>query len=206
MGRIPSGFADHVFINCPFDADYAPLFEAIVFCIVDCGFIPRCALEESDSGQVRLEKICQMIEECKYAIHDLSRSELGENLLPRFNMSFELGLDLGCRRFGLPLSKTKKCLIMDAEKYLYQAFLSDLAGHDIKAHKNSPDRAMTTVRNWLRNASRRTTIPGPGLIRHHYAAFVTALPDLCYEADLDRSNIEFLEFVTLITAWLKPAV
>ncbi|MEA2238824.1 MAG: hypothetical protein QOC81_3548 [Thermoanaerobaculia bacterium] len=27
----------NVFINCPFDDDYAPLFEAIVFAINDAG-------------------------------------------------------------------------------------------------------------------------------------------------------------------------
>jgi len=33
-------FADAVFTNCPFDRDYWPLFEALVFCVVDCGFVP----------------------------------------------------------------------------------------------------------------------------------------------------------------------
>ena len=35
-----------MFINCPFDAVYEPLFDAIVFAVYDCGFIARCALEE----------------------------------------------------------------------------------------------------------------------------------------------------------------
>ena len=30
------------------------MFEAIVFCVVDCGFSPRSALEQIDSGDVRL--------------------------------------------------------------------------------------------------------------------------------------------------------
>ena len=38
-------FADCVFVNCPFDAEYWPIFEAIVFGILDCGFTPRSALE-----------------------------------------------------------------------------------------------------------------------------------------------------------------
>ena len=37
---------DRVFINCPFDQNYKPLFEAIIFTIYDCGFRPICALEE----------------------------------------------------------------------------------------------------------------------------------------------------------------
>lgn len=35
----------NVFINCPFDKDYAPLFDAILFAIYKCGFRPRCAME-----------------------------------------------------------------------------------------------------------------------------------------------------------------
>lgn len=27
-----------VFINCPFDDDYKPLFDAVVFAVHDCGF------------------------------------------------------------------------------------------------------------------------------------------------------------------------
>jgi len=46
----------NVFINCPFDDDYAPLFEAIVFAINDAGFRPKCARERLDSSQVRLQK------------------------------------------------------------------------------------------------------------------------------------------------------
>jgi len=66
-------FIDSVFINCPFDREYWPIFEGIVFCIIRCGFVPRCALEEADSGQVRLEMIQRIIRNCQYTIHDLSR-------------------------------------------------------------------------------------------------------------------------------------
>ncbi len=45
-------FAGSVFINCPFDNEYWPTFEAVVFTVVACGFTPRCALEELDSGTV----------------------------------------------------------------------------------------------------------------------------------------------------------
>src|SRR5436190_1630456 len=101
MPRLPSNFSRDVFINCPFDDTYTPFFNAIVFTVHDIGFRPRCALEASNAGQFRLEKIMDIISECKYSIHDLSRTSLDrETELPRFNMPFELGLDLGCRRFG----------------------------------------------------------------------------------------------------------
>jgi hypothetical protein len=88
-------FSESVFINCPFDRPYWPIFEAIVFCIIHCRFVRRSALDELDSGQLRLEKIQQIIRNSKYGIHDLSRIELSaESALSRFNMPFELGLDL----------------------------------------------------------------------------------------------------------------
>jgi len=59
-----SGAPDYgrcVFINCPFDDGYRQLFEATIFSVFDCGYIPRCALEVYDSGQVRIEKIFKLI-------------------------------------------------------------------------------------------------------------------------------------------------
>ncbi len=52
-------YNDNVFINCPFDAKYKSLFDAMVFAVHDCGFIPRCALEEDDASEVRIDKIYQ---------------------------------------------------------------------------------------------------------------------------------------------------
>ena len=50
-------YNDNVFINCPFDLAYKPLLDAIVFAVHDCGFVARCALEEGDASQVRIDKI-----------------------------------------------------------------------------------------------------------------------------------------------------
>src|SRR2546423_907190 len=114
-------YADSVFINCPFDEQFWPLFEAIVFCIIDCGFVPRCALEEDDSGTTRLEKISGLIRGSQYAIHDLSRVEItGPVNLPRFNMPFEFGLDLGCRLFAGADHSRKRCLVLDSDRYRYR--------------------------------------------------------------------------------------
>lgn len=197
------GFTDSVFVNCPFDAAYAPLFEAIVFGIIDCGFVPRCALEEVDSGSVRLEKIRRMIAGSRYAIHDISRVEVSAaSPLPRLNMPFELGLDLGCRYFG---KKDKKCLILDSERYRYQKMLSDVAGQDIRNHHNSPDTALTVVRDWLRNASGRKTLPGPAVIRRRHANFLLALPGLRKVNGLDPDDVQFVEYVTMVEEWLETA-
>ncbi len=85
--------SNDVFINCPFDDGYRPLFNALVFVIYDLGFVARCAREADDSGEVRLAKIERIIEQCKYGIHDISEVSLDVvNHLPRFNMPLELGI------------------------------------------------------------------------------------------------------------------
>jgi len=200
-GRAPR-FADAVFINCPFDRDYWPLFEALVFCVIDCGFVPRCALEEPDSGEARVRRIHRLVNASRYSIHDICRVELTPDL-PRFNMPFELGLDLGCRAFGSPTAKRKRCLILDSEQFRYQRFLSDIAGQDIRAHSNSPEEVINVVRNWLRGTSGRRTIPGPVRIKERFARFSSILPDYCDRLGLDRNDIQFPEYVTMIEEWLK---
>jgi hypothetical protein len=93
--------ARDVFINCPFDSEYKYFFWAIVFVVIRSGFRPRCALETDDSSVNRFEKICSIIKECRYGIHDISRTELDRrSKLPRFNMPLELGIFIAAKRFG----------------------------------------------------------------------------------------------------------
>ena len=178
-----------------------------MFCIVDSGFVPRCGLEEPDSGEARVRRIQHLIGTSLYSIHDLSRVELTPDL-PRFNMPFELGLDLGCRTFGQRNARRKRCLILDSERRRYQRFrfLSDIAGQDIHAHSNSPDELITEVRNWLRSTSKRATIPGPKRIKERFARFSAVIPEYCEELGLDRHDIQFPEYVTLIEEWLKSTL
>ena len=112
-GRAAPDYALNVFINCPFDLSYRPIRDALVFAICQCGLRPRCALETTNSGQVRIEKIGGLIRDCRWGIHDLSRTELNENSLPRFNMPLEPGLFLGAWRCGNSEQRLKTCLVLD---------------------------------------------------------------------------------------------
>ena len=108
-----SVYNDNVFINCPFDDQYKPLFNAMVFAIHDCSFVARSAQEAEDGSQVRIDKIYKIITECRYGIHDLSRTELdGETCLPRFNMPLELGVFLGAKRYGNENQQKKNFLYL----------------------------------------------------------------------------------------------
>lgn len=96
-----------IFINCPFDEDFKPIFNAILYTVQRCGFTLRCSKEFPESSTVRIQNIIRLIRESKYSIHDLSRvSHTGE--LPRFNMPLELGIAIGAIEFGSKLQKSNK--------------------------------------------------------------------------------------------------
>ena len=89
-------FEKSVFINCPFDKSYIDdILKPILYVLVKNGFNPRLSLEVSDSGQVRLQKITEIIKTCKYSIHDLSivKSKKAKEFA-RMNMPFELELTM----------------------------------------------------------------------------------------------------------------
>lgn len=143
-------FARSVFINCPFDPDFDPLAKAILFCVVRFGLRPRIAAERNNAGETRIDKIAGLIAASQFSIHDLSRCQArqaGEHY--RMNMPFELGLDFGCRRFGGGRFSSKSILVMEEQRYRYQAALSDLAGIDIVQHGGRYDLAVKAVRDWL---------------------------------------------------------
>ena len=205
-GRRPALAAEYgknVFINCPFDSTYKPLFQAIVFAVFECGMRPRCALEAYDGGEVRIDKICNIVRECRWGVHDISRTELNENDLPRFNMPLELGLFLGARRFGDRHQKQKSCLVLDHDQYRYQQFMSDIAGQDITAHSNDPRRAIKGVRDRLSAASGdRVPLPGAAAIADRMDRFATDLPAICANTERQVDELTFVEFADAASMWL----
>jgi hypothetical protein len=195
---------NHVFLNCPFDPGYRPIRNAIVFAVFDLGFVVRCALEEEDTSEFRLSRIERMIEECRYGIHDLSAVALDQATgLPRFNMPLELGLFLGCKRFGPANQGRKRTLVLDSDPYRYRQFISDISGQDIRAHGGNPERAIRAVRDWLQAASKRKGLAGGGEIVERYERFQSELPAICAEGRLEAEGLTFLDFATLIAGWLR---
>lgn len=96
MPTYSSDFERNVFINCPFDPEYYPLLRPLLITLVLLGFNPRIALERSDSGEQRIDKICELITNSKYSVHDLSRLKAErKDEFYRLNMPFELGIDYG---------------------------------------------------------------------------------------------------------------
>ena len=150
----------NVFINCPFDKEFAPCFEALVFTITACGYVARCALEDRDGAKIRFTKLAKLIGECRHTIHDLSRVELNINDLPRFNMPFELGVVFGAKNFGTKAQREKSALIMVREKFVLSEYLSDLAGSDPDVHRDEPMEVVRIVSRYLHRTPDGAPLPG----------------------------------------------
>ncbi|HTM80997.1 hypothetical protein [Asticcacaulis sp.] len=195
--------SEDVFINCPFSDDYDSYFKAILFTVIRSGFNPRCAREDDDGGDVRFEKICRIIEDCKYGIHDISKTELdAASGLPRFNMPLELGLFLGARKYGDAEQILKKTIIFDRDPHRYQQFMSDISGQDIHAHNNDIPQLIIGVAAWLRRASKRKTVPGGTAIADEYAVFMQNLPIMLAARQMQPEDLTYDDDITFIAEWL----
>ena len=199
----PISYRDNVFINCPFDSTYRPLFQAIVFTVHACGFTARCAQEEDNTGDVRIQKIISIIDQCHYGIHDISKADLDENTkLARFNMPLELGIFIGAHHFAASdhYNHSKKFVVMDTEPYRYQMFISDINGQDIKAHDGKAEKVIQNVRDFLATSSKRK-LPGASYLADRYGSFQDTLPEICQQLRWKVAELTFIDYVNCVTIW-----
>lgn len=182
----------NVFLNIPFDKEYEPLFEALVFTITACGYKVRCALEEDDSGNIRLDKLENLIRISPNSIHDLSRIELSTNGYPRFNMPFELGIAVGAKRFGASAHKKNKIKVIIAEQYKLPVYLSDLGGNDPATHHNNSEHIIKIIRNFLHTTPEGAVLPGARALNNKFLKFKEQLPALAKNLEHEISEVNIL--------------
>lgn len=151
MKSLKPKFEWSVFINCPYDPDYRPTFETIVLATVCCGFIPRPALDSDGVSDSRLDRIYELIRECKYSIHDLSRCYgEGTRNLARFNMPIELGMAIAQNKRGSDSERSQhEYLVLVPDDEPASKFASDLQGLDPKAYDLSQGPPLAEVMSWL---------------------------------------------------------
>jgi len=121
-----------VFLNIPYDTQFQELCLAFICGITVLGFIPRATLE-IPGGSRRLDRIFNLVQDCRHSIHDLSRVELDYKRppTPRFNMPFELGLSVAWERSG---KKEHTWFVFEARAHRLTKSLSDLNGTDEYVH------------------------------------------------------------------------
>jgi hypothetical protein len=193
-----------VFMNYPIDGKYKPLFHTAVFTIIRCKFNFRCAEEESDSSEIRLNKIFRMIRECKFGIHDLSMVELDKKTnLPRFNMPLELGIFLSAKYFGKNEQARKNCLIFEKQPYSYEKYISDIKGQDISSHNNNKKILIGKIRDWLDTNSKNIYLPGRSALWNEYKQFRKWLPRKCSSLNLKISELTFNNYAQLVYEWME---
>jgi hypothetical protein len=206
MATSTGDFSKNVFINCPFDDQYLELLRPLLFTILFLGFRPRIASERLDSLESRIQKICGLIRESRYSIHDLSRlkaSHVGE--FYRMNMPFELGIEYGCRLFGAEPLPEKRCLILEKDPHEFRKALSDLSGIDILHHENEPTRVVQVVRNWLCGAARLSSVLGPTGIWYRFNDFTSDFYDKRKGKGFSHDDLNMMpvtEYIDFIARWL----
>jgi hypothetical protein len=194
-------FDYNVFINCPFDKQFTPMLHAIVFTVHLLGFRARCSQEITD-GTDRLTKIMNVVVNSKYGIHDLSRIQ---GRTPRFNMPFELGIDIGSKHAGNSDCRTKHHLVLVTKAYEYQKFISDLLGRDPVPHNDRVTDVIPIVRNWLNNAIKGTPrhpFPSGSLVNTEYRKFQKALPQICKKLKLTERKLTFNDFAFVAATFI----
>ena len=198
-------FEKNVFINCPFDDDYVKLLRPLLFTVIYLEFEPKISQTVS-SANIRINQIKKNIQESKFGIHDLSRCRpLKQNELPRFNMPYELGLDIGCSEYGNKRHKQKKILILETEKYHYQKVISDIAGQDIKNHNDDPNVIIKEVRNWFSIASGKNKFPPANKIWLAYNQFAANLNETLISQGYTEDEInkmQHADFISFAKDWI----
>lgn len=206
--NVPSqSFSKNVFINCPFDDEYyVPLLRPLLFVVIYLGYNPHIASERFNSSEQRISKICDLIKNAKFSIHDISRIKSKKrNEVYRLNLSFELGIDFGCRLFNEGETRNKVFLILEKEKYLFHTALSDMSGVDIKNHNNNPEELIRQVRNWFVENDLRTA-RSPSMIWDDFNEFMA---DFFQKrkgegfSELDLQVMPIREYISFIEDWLK---
>lgn len=199
-------FEHGVFINCPFDEEYLPLLRPLLFTITVLGFDARLASLRSDSAEIRLEKIVGLIRRSRFSIHDISRLQAKRaGDFARFNLPFELGVDRGAQIFGGGKLRTKCCLMLERNPYDFHRALSDLAGVDIKSHRNEPTDLVRAVRDWFVETVGLRGVPSATQVWYRFTDFASDLYDARKSdgfSDADLNMMPVPEYLHFIRSWI----
>jgi hypothetical protein len=146
------------FLNIPYDHQYTNLYFALIAGLWAFGLDPRATLEVA-TGDRRLDRIFDLMTNCHYSFHDLSRVQLDHALprTPRFNMPFELGLLLGWQKTRK--SSIHTWFVFESAKRRLQKSLSDLDGTDPLIHDGTVKGILRELSNALVKSKYKPELP-----------------------------------------------
>ena len=145
-----------VFLNIPYDEEFQKLYVAYIVGLCQMGLVPHLA-SEIPGGDRRLDRIIQLIQSCRYSIHDLSRVELSvsPSATPRFNMPLELGMTITWQILN-PGQHT--WFVCESEPYRLLRSASDLNGTDPYIHGGNVQGVFRELSNAFPR-DRRPSVP-----------------------------------------------
>ena len=148
---------DACFLNIPYDKRFEKLYLAYVVGLTGLGFVPRATLGFPRDAR-RLERILQLIQSCKWSVHDLSRIELDRKAprAPRFNMPFELGIAVTWAALNPGRHNWVGC---DAVQHRPLKSISDLNGTDFHIHEGKISGVLNALCNAFISRRQRPTVP-----------------------------------------------
>lgn len=155
--RRPSAEAEAVFINLPYDKAFERLYLAYIAGLSTLRLEPKAALG-IPSGRPRLSRILDLVGNCRYSIHDLSRVQVDRVAprTPRFNMPFELGLTVAWSELN-PDRHT--WFVCETEERRALKSLSDLNGTDVQIHHGTVAGVMRELCNAFVAVGRQPDVP-----------------------------------------------
>jgi len=123
-------------------------------------------------------------------------------------MPFELGIDIGCKLFRKGKWSGKKCLVLESNRYRYQAAISDLSNSDIAVHNDEPEDVVSAVRNWLNNEA-RLSATGPAEIWGAFTDFMADNYDTLKARGFSARDIKQLpvnELIACMQKWVSDPI
>jgi hypothetical protein len=157
--RLPEIKQNAVFLNIPYDNGFRSLYLAYIVGLTHLGLEPKATLG-IPGGERRLDRILELIQSCRYSIHDLSRVEVDRKppySTPRFNMPFELGLAVAWSKLH---PQKHDWIVCETVRRRIQKSLSDLDGTDPNIHEGTVRGVMRELCNaFVRKSGPRPTVP-----------------------------------------------
>lgn len=153
----PQKRTPEVFLNIPYDKKFERLFLAFISGTISLGLNPRATLEITNSVR-RLDRILDLIRQCEYSVHDLSRVEVdrGAPRTPRFNMPFELGLSVALDKSGEHGKRV--WFVCESRNYRLAKSLSDLNGTDPFIHDGTIEGVLRELTNMFGRPGKQPTV------------------------------------------------
>lgn len=177
-----------VFINIPFDQSYEKCYTSLIISLVSVGLIPRSVLHIPEHGEGRLDRLIGLIQQCKFSVHDLSRT----GTPVRFNMPFELGLAYSIKE----LKGNHEIIMLDKKAYRLQKNLSDVNGRDPLIHNDSARRMIECILGVFYS---RSVYPEPAFVYYLWKKLWEYAKELKNER-ANRSLYDRLSFEKIVSA------